>query len=79
MIEKRNGVIMIDGTPVQDVGRLVARKGVVGAARTKANEWGFCVNCKREKPMSEFRGTVAMDARGYKGWCSTCATKRTDK
>jgi ribosomal protein L40E len=80
MIEKKNGIIHINGTPAQDVGRLIARKGVVGAAR-RENEWAFCRKCRAEKPITEFNGMVSLGPKGYSGTCMRCDSQsnRTDK
>lgn len=80
-IYKKDGVTYIDGTPLHEIGALVARKGIVGAPRDPApetrrhpsQEWALCRGCRKEKPTTDFHGHLFKDARGYVGKCKACA------
>lgn len=69
----------MDGTPVEEIGALVARRGIVGAPqpppqpkRVASQEFALCRRCRKEKPTTEFGGHLFRDARGYVGKCKYC-------
>ena len=74
----RNGELYIDGEPAINIGRRIARyraRPPKSSANPLDNEIAYCVHCRHDKPLRDFkRTTYSQKYAGYKGCCISCDT-----